>query len=451
MAKETRKLLVVEDDPGLQNQLRWAFDGYEVMTVGDRQSALEQIKTYQPAVVTLDLGLPPDADGASEGLATLQDILRAAPHTKVIVVTGNADRENALLAVSLGAYDFFNKPIDAELLSFLVNRAYRMHELESENRQLQQSRQHSPLEGIIASSKAMLDVCQTVEKVALSNASVLLLGESGTGKELCARALHELSPRAKKRFVAINCAAIPINLLESELFGYEKGAFTGANKQTLGKVESAEGGTLFLDEIGDLPLALQAKLLRFLQERVIERVGGREEIAVDLRVVCATHQDLLAKISTGEFREDLYYRMAEISVRIPPLRERENDILLLARTILDQMNLELGKSMKGFADDALAAMEVHPWPGNVRELKNRLKRATIMANGNRITAQDLELESPLAGTPTFKLREIREQAERQTVLRALTHAEGKIAKAADLLGISRPTIYDLIRKHNVKV
>ena len=451
MAKETRKLLVVEDDPGLQNQLRWAFDGYEVMTVGDRQSALEQIKTYQPPVVTLDLGLPPDADGASEGLATLQDILRAAPHTKVIVVTGNADRENALRAVSLGAYDFFNKPIDAELLSFLVNRAYRMHELESENRQLQQSRQHSPLEGIIASSQAMLDVCQTVEKVALSNASVLLLGESGTGKELCARALHELSPRAKKRFVAINCAAIPINLLESELFGYEKGAFTGANKQTPGKVESAEGGTLFLDEIGDLPLALQAKLLRFLQERVIERVGGRKEIAVDLRVVCATHQDLLAKISTGEFREDLYYRMAEISVRIPPLRERENDILLLARTILDKMNLELGKSMKGFADDALAAMESYPWPGNVRELKNRLKRATIMANGNRITAQDLELEPPLAGTPTFKLREIREQAERQTVLRALTHAEGKIAKAADLLGISRPTIYDLIRKHNVKV
>ena len=451
MAKETRKLLVVEDDPGLQNQLRWAFDGYEVMTVGDRQSALEQIKTYQPPVVTLDLGLPPDADGASEGLATLQDILRAAPHTKVIVVTGNADRENALLAVSLGAYDFFNKPIDAELLSFLVNRAYRMHELESENRQLQQSRQHSPLEGIIASSKAMLDVCQTVEKVALSNASVLLLGESGTGKELCARALHELSPRAKKRFVAINCAAIPINLLESELFGYEKGAFTGANKQTPGKVESAEGGTLFLDEIGDLPLALQAKLLRFLQERVIERVGGRKEIAVDLRVVCATHQDLLAKISTGEFREDLYYRMAEISVRIPPLRERENDILLLARTILDKMNLELGKSMKGFADDALAAMESYPWPGNVRELKNRLKRATIMANGNRITAQDLELEPPLAGAPTFKLREIREQAERQTVLRALTHAEGKIAKAADLLGISRPTIYDLMRKHNMKV
>jgi two-component system NtrC family response regulator len=446
----TRKLLVVEDDPGLQNQLRWAFDGYEVMTVGDRQAALQQIQTYQPPVVTLDLGLPPDPDGASEGFATLQDILRASPHTKVIVVTGNADRENALRAVGMGAYDFFNKPINAELLSFLVNRAYRMHELEAENRQLQLSRHHSPLEGVVASSKVMLDVCQTVEKVAPSNATVLLLGESGTGKELCARALHELSPRAKKRFVAINCAAIPLNLLESELFGYEKGAFTGANKLTLGKIEYADGGTLFLDEVGDLPMPLQAKLLRFLQERVIERIGGREEIPVDLRVVCATHQDLQAKIRTGEFREDLYYRMAEINVCIPPLRERESDTLLLAQTILDQMNLEQGKSMKGFTDDAKAAIEAYSWPGNVRELKNRMKRAIIMANGNRITAQDLELELPQAGTPTFNLREVREQAERQTVLRALTHADGKIAKAADLLGISRPTMYDLIRKLDVK-
>jgi two-component system NtrC family response regulator len=451
MVTGTRKLLVVEDDPGLQNQLRWAFDGYEVMTVGNRQAALEQIRTYQPPVVTLDLGLPPDADGASEGFATLQDILRAAPHTKVIVVTGQADRENALRAVGMGAYDFFSKPINVELLSFLVNRAYRMHELESENRQLQQSRQHSPLEGIVASSKAMLEVCQTVEKVAPTNATVLLLGESGTGKELCARALHELSPRAKKRFVAINCAAIPHNLLESELFGYERGAFTGANKQTLGKIECADGGTLFLDEIGDLPLSLQAKLLRFLQERVIERIGGREEIPIDLRVVCATHQDLPAKIRSGEFREDLYYRMAEINVCIPPLRERENDTLLLAQTILVQMNLEQGKSMKGFTDDAKAAIEAYSWPGNVRELMNRMKRAVIMANDNRITAQDLELETHAAGGPTFNLREVREQAERQTVLRALTHSDGKITKAADLLGISRPTIYDLIRKHNVKV
>lgn len=451
MTKNARKLLVVEDDPGLQNQLRWAFEGYEVMTVGDRPSALEQIRTYQPAVVTLDLGLPPDPDGASEGLATLQDILRAAPHTKVIVVTGNDDRKNALRAVSLGAYDFFSKPIDVELLNFLANRAYQMYELESENRQFQKTRQQSPLEGIVANSKCMLDICQTIEKVAPSNATVLLLGESGTGKELCARALHELSPRAKKRFVAINCAAIPINLLESELFGYEKGAFTGASKQTPGKVESAEGGTLFLDEIGDLPIPLQAKLLRFLQERVIERVGGRQEIPVDLRVVCATHQDLQTKIGNGEFREDLYYRMAEINIRIPPLRERESDSLLLAKTILDQINLEMGKSIKGFTEDALAAIEAYSWPGNVRELRNRLKRAAIMANGNRITAQDLELEAPRAGTPTFKLREIREEAERQTVLRALTHADGKIAKAADLLGISRPTIYDLIKKHNMKV
>ncbi|MHB8455188.1 MAG: PEP-CTERM-box response regulator transcription factor [Acidiferrobacterales bacterium] len=446
-----RKLLIVEDDPGLQNQLRWCFDGYDVLTMGDRSHALEQVQRHQPPVVTLDLGLPPDANGSSEGFATLEQILVVAPHTKVIVVTGNNDRENAVRAVGMGAYDFFNKPINAELLGFLVNRAYRMHELETENRRLIEQQKASSIEGVIACSAEMLKVCGTIEKVAPSNATILLLGESGTGKELCALSVHSRSPRVEGRFVAINCAAIPENLLESELFGYEKGAFTGAGKQTRGKIEYADGGTLFLDEIGDLPMALQAKLLRFLQERTVERIGGREEIPVDVRVVCATHQDLQAKIQSGTFREDLYYRISEISVQIPPLRQRSGDPLLLARSFLDHFGREQGRTFRGFAKDALVAIESYSWPGNVRELKNRIKRATIMAEGVHIEAKDLELDVPNGEAATFNLREVREQIERQTIVRALGHAGGKIAQAADLLGISRPTMYDLIKKYGLKV
>ena len=451
MVVAARKLLVVEDDPGLQSQLRWCFEGYDVITMGDRARALDQIQRHKPAVVTLDLGLPPDPDGSSEGFATLEQILTIAPHTKVIVVTGNNDRENAVRAVGMGAYDFFNKPINAELLGFLVNRAYRMHELETENRRLIQSQKPSALAGIIACSSKMLKVNQMVEKIAPSNAAILLLGESGTGKELCAHALHDLSPRADERFIAINCAAIPENLLESELFGYEKGAFTGAGKQTRGKIEYADKGTLFLDEVGDLPMGLQAKLLRFLQERVVEHVGGREEIPVDVRIVCATHQDLHAKIAAGEFREDLYYRISEITVHIPPLREREGDPLLLARSFLDHSCKEHGRSLRGFTKDALTAIESHAWPGNVRELKNRIKRAVIMTETNQVGAKDMELEHISGVAAAFNLREAREQIERHTILRALSHAEGKVSQAAELLGITRPTIYDLIRKYDLKI
>jgi two-component system NtrC family response regulator len=445
------KLLVVEDDPGLQDQLRWCFDRYDVVMAGNRASAMEQIRRHEPPVVTLDLGLPPDADGITEGLATLEEIVAERPETKVIVVTGQSDRENAVRAVGSGAYDFYHKPIDPEILGLIVNRAYRLRELEIENRELLQKKINVAVEGVIACSPQMVQVCHTIEKVAPSNATILLLGDSGTGKELCARSLHSLSPRASGRFIAINCAAIPENLLESELFGYEKGAFTGAVKQTIGKIEYAHGGTLLLDEVGDLPMSLQAKLLRFLQERVVERIGGREEIPVDVRVVCATHQDLAEKIRTGTFREDLYYRISEISIQIPPLRDRGGDVPLLARMFLEHFNREQGRNLRNFSKDTLLAMEAYNWPGNVRELQNRVKRAVIMAEGKHITLQDMELGEVSINGSAFSLRHVREQAERQAILRALSHTDGKLSAAADLLGISRPTIYDLIRKFNLTV
>jgi two-component system NtrC family response regulator len=444
-------LLVVEDDPGLQTQLKWCFEGYEVLIAGDRATALSELEKHRPPVLTLDLGLPPDADGTSEGFQTLEDVLTRFPNTKVIVVTGNNDRQNALRAVGVGAYDFFYKPIDPDLLGFIVNRAYRLHELEDENQRLHFTGGESPLEGVITGSREMLKVCRTVEKVAPSDATVLVLGESGTGKELIARSVHSLGGRADGRFVAINCAAIPENLLESELFGYEKGAFTGAVKQTPGKIEMANGGTLFLDEVGDMPMALQAKMLRFLQERVIERVGGRHEIPVDVRVICATHKDLPQLAREGNFREDLYYRISEIAIRIPALREREGDTLLLARVFLEKYSQQMGKQQHRFSKDALAAIEAYPWPGNVRELENRVKRSVIMAEHKQISASDLELGG--AGTDdtrTFNLREIREQAERQAIVRAMSHVGGKISQASELLGVSRPTMYDLIKKYNLK-
>ncbi len=451
MTETTRKLLVVEDDPGLQAQLKWCFEGYEVVIASDRPSALAELASHPYPVMTLDLGLPPDPSGTSEGFQALEEVLAEYPHTKIIVVTGNNERDNALKAVALGAYDFFYKPIDSDLLGFIVNRAFRLHELESENRRLSNSGAQSPLEGVISSSPQMLEVCRTIEKVAPSDVTVLVLGESGTGKELLARSLHGLSRRSEGPFVAINCAAIPENLLESELFGYEKGAFTGAVKQTLGKIETANGGTLFLDEVGDLPMPLQAKLLRFLQERVIERVGGRKEIPVDVRVVCATHRDLSELIRKGDFREDLYYRISEIVVRIPPLRARSGDVLLLARAFLERFSREYGNQVQRFTKGALQALENYPWPGNVRELENRVKRAVIMADSRQVTADDLELgagQDP--GVQTFDLREIREQAERDAILRALGHTGGKISKAAELLGISRPTLYDLIKKYELR-
>ncbi|HEY4732227.1 MAG TPA: PEP-CTERM-box response regulator transcription factor [Gammaproteobacteria bacterium] len=446
-----KTLVIVEDDQGLQKQYRWSFDNYDVHIADDRESALGLLHRHEPPVVILDLGLPPDPNGISEGMATLEQILELAPGTKVIVVTGKDDRANAVRAIGLGAYDFYHKPVDPEILGLLVERAYHVYELEVENRRLVQQGT-SPLEGIIAGSPQMLKVCRTIEKIAGMDVTTLLLGESGTGKEILAKALHNLSPRSAKRFVAINCAAIPETLLESELFGYEKGAFTGAVKQTLGKIEYADGGTFFLDEVGDLPMSLQAKLLRFLQERTIERVGGRKEIVVDVRVVCATHQDLQALIRDGKFREDLYYRISEISIVIPPVRERDGDAVLIARAFLEKFNQmhNRKRALRGFRKDALVALEAYLWPGNVRELENRVKRAVIMADNNLISAADLELASDDLEQLALNLRHVREEAERKAMHRAMSLADGNVSKAAELLGVSRPTFYDLMNKLGIK-
>lgn len=452
MSEDKEKLLIVEDDPGLQKQLRWSFDAYEVLVAGDRESALALIRRHEPAVVTMDLGLPPDPDGASEGFATLEQILALAPETKVIVLTGQHDHANAVKAIGMGAYDFNQKPFDPEMLSLMIKRAFYLHALQQENHRMQQTAVESPLSGIISRDPGMGKVCRNVEKVAPSNATVMLLGESGTGKEVLARALHKLSPRQEKRFMAINCAAIPEHLLESELFGYEKGAFTGAAKQTLGKIECADGGTFFLDEVGDLPMPLQAKLLRFLQERVIERVGGREEIPVDVRIVCATHQKLKDLIEKGRFREDLYYRLSEIVIMIPPLRDRMGDPTMLAHHFKNKFSEQNGRPSMAFSSEALVAIANYQWPGNVREMENCVKRAVIMADGAQITREDLGLPIDLneEDNDPINLRQVREDAEYKALVKVLARAEGSVVKAAELLGVSRPTLYDLMNRHGLK-
>jgi len=451
VSNETRKLLIVEDDEGLQSQLKWCFEDYEVVLAGDRASAIAELRRHEPAVVLQDLGLPPDADGVSEGLATLQETLSLCPYTKVIVVTGHGDQGNAVRAVGLGAYDFYQKPVDVDTLQLLVARAFQLHALEAENRRLLEQRGDSPLDGIIAASENMQALCRTIEKIAPSDATTLLLGESGTGKELVARALHRLSTRSELPFVAINCAAIPENLLESELFGFEKGAFTGAHKTTPGKVETAHRGTLFLDEIGDMPQALQAKLLRFLQERVVERVGGRTEIPVDVRVLCATHHDLQAAMAQGRFRDDLYYRIAELTIRIPPLRDRGEGRIVLARHLLAKFARQQGRPLRGLSDDALIAVNTYAWPGNVRELENRVKGAVIMAEGKQVSAADLGLADHAHGESPLNLRAVRQLAETRAIREALVHTSGNVSRAAELLGITRPTLYDLLNKYAIVV
>lgn len=444
-------LLIVEDDEGLQRQLKWAYEGYRVVAATNRAEAIDLVRLHEPAVVTLDLGLPPDPDGTTEGFATLTDILALKPETKIIVASGHGARESALKAIALGAYDFYRKPVDIDELGLIVSRAFHLADIEAENRRLEQSGGEATtvLGSIVTAAPEMLAVARTIERVATADVSVMLLGASGTGKELLARAVHEKSRRHAGQFVAINCAAIPENLLEAELFGYERGAFTGAVKTTPGKIEQAQGGTLFLDEVGDIPLPLQVKLLRFLQERVIERIGGRSPIAVDTRIVCATHQDLDAMTAAGSFREDLYYRLAEIVVAIPSLAERSGDAVLLARHFTNRFAREQQVAVRGLAPDAIDAVAAYRWPGNVRELENRIKRAVIMADGKMIGAADLALnatgEAPLA----INLRAAREVADRKAIQSALTRAENNISSAAKLLGISRPTLYDLIKQYQL--
>jgi len=449
VSEDKPKLLIVEDDLGLQKQLKWCFDEHEVLIAGTRAEALAQLRRFEPPVVLQDLGLPPDPEGVNEGMQTLRETLSLAPGTKVIVVTGNNDRDNAVRAVSLGAYDFYQKPVDTDVLRLIVSRAFHIHALEQQNRQLQETQFTAPFEGMIATDDSMLKVRRMIEKVAPADVSVLILGESGTGKELIARAVHKQSVRRDGKFVAINCAAIPEQLLESELFGYEKGAFTGAVKQTIGKVELASGGTLFLDEIGDMPIALQAKLLRFLQNHVIERVGGRQEIPVDVRVVCATNKDLQQLIIEQRFRQDLFFRIGEVTIDVPPLRERRGAATVLAHAMLRKFGGMHGRPKRGFTEEAAAALEAYSWPGNVRELENRVKTAMIMGEGSLLTAEDLHLKESVNGELLFNLKEVRTRAERQAIRQALSITEGNISRTSELLGVSRPTLYDLMDKYGI--
>ena len=432
--------------------MKWAYEDFEVFVAGDRQTAIALLRSEEPTVVTLDLGLPPDPDGVSEGFAVLDEIMALKPDTKVIVASGHGARESAQRAIQHGAYDFYAKPVDIDTLGLIVRRAQHVAKLETENRQLAQRapQDNRVLGRLITAAPEMIKVARTIERVANTNVSVMLLGASGTGKELLARGLHEASGRARGAFVAINCAAIPENLLESELFGHEKGAFTGAVKMTEGKIEQASGGTLFLDEVGDIPLQLQVKLLRFLQERTIERIGGRRAIEVDTRIVCATHQNLEAMIAEARFREDLYYRLAEIVIRIPGLSERAGDAALLARVFLTRYAAEMNPAVKGFAPDALAAIDGWGWPGNVRELENRLKRAVIMADGRLVTAGDLDLSEPEPEDQTLNLKSARETTDRRMIRHALSRSEGNISNTARLLGISRPTLYDLLKQYDLQ-
>lgn len=452
MTENPRKLLIVDDEAGIRRQLKWAFDGVEVELAEDRKSAVATQAESPCSVVLLDLGLPPNQDGPSEGLAALKGILERTPHVKVIVMTGQTERDYALKSIALGAYDFYAKPLDLDEVTLIVERAFRLYELEEENRRLHAEQDLSVLPGLLTNSPAMKDVCSSVTRFARADVAVLIIGESGTGKELLARAVHNQSGRAEGPFVAINCAAIPENLLESELFGYEKGAFTGAHRTTPGKIEQASHGTLFLDEIGDLPMALQAKLLRFLQERKVERVGGRREIDVDIRVVSATNKNVESMVAEQTFREDLYFRLGEAVVSVPPLRERPEDKVLIAQHFLDSWLGEQGLPAMRFSANALAAISQFDWPGNVRELQNRVKRAAVSAEDSLIETADLGLDAKQgADVALCTLKEARQRAEAQAINNALLHADGNVTKAAKLLGVSRPTLYQLMREHHQKI
>lgn len=451
MTEHRQKLLIVEDDLGLQKQLKWSYEDFEVFCASNREEALTLLRAEEPDVVTLDLGLPPDPDGVTEGFAVLDEMLKLKPDTKIIVASGHGARESALRAISAGAWDFYHKPVDIDELHLIVRRAFHVRELEVQNALLQQPDSDGELllGTILTASPEMVKVARTIERIAPADVSVLLLGASGTGKELLARGLHNASGRRDKPFVAINCGAIPENLLESELFGHEKGAFTGAVKTTEGKIELANGGTLFLDEVGDIPLALQVKLLRFLQERTIERIGGRKAIHVDVRVVCATHRNLSKMISDQTFRDDLFYRLAEVTVNIPPLAARTGDAILLAKHFVNRFAREMNPTIKGMSTSALTAIDAWKWPGNVRELENRIKRAVIMAEGKFVTADDLDFSDEDEGDLLLNLKAAREASDRKAIKRAIARTEGNISSASKLLGISRPTLYDLLKQYDL--
>ena len=447
------RLLIVDDDIGIQKQLKWSLTDYDVLLADTRQSAIAAIRRYEPKVVTLDLGLPPDAANATEGLAALQEILNIAPQTKVIVITGNDDRSNALKAIEMGAYDFYQKPIDSDVINIIVSRAFSLAKIENENKAIKALAGVNT--GIIGSSASIDRMRTMIQRIAPTDITALLLGESGTGKEVTAKAIHQVSNRSKNPFIAINCASIPESLLESELFGFEKGAFTGAHKTTMGKIECAQGGTLFLDEIGDMPFALQAKLLRFLQEKVIERLGGRKEIALDVRVVCATNQNLESMVKNREFREDLFYRISEITLNIPPLRDREDDVIILARFFLQQYAAEYRRNIKSFSDDAINTLKTYKWPGNIRELQNKIKSSVIMSTTAQVTAFDLGFYNIDIDVETYEvslnLRAIREEAETLAIQKAYALTKENMSKSAELLGISRPTLYSLIEKYSINI
>ena len=445
------KLLIIDDDKGIQKQLKWCLSDYDAVLADSRESAIAAVRRHEPKVITLDLGLPPDEANATEGLLALQEILTIAPHTKVIVITGNDDRTNALKAISAGAYDFYQKPIDADVIDVIVARAFSVAAIENENRKMREVAGSDI--GIIGNSEAIDRLRMMVKRIAPTQITALLLGESGTGKEVAANAVHIASERSNKPFVAINCASIPENLLESELFGFEKGAFTGAHRTTKGKIECAEGGTLFLDEIGDMPFSLQAKLLRFLQEKTIERLGGRQEIHVDVRVVCATNQNLEEMVAEKTFREDLFYRVSEITLNIPPLRDRDEDVLILAQYFLQMYALEYKRNVKSFSEDGLSAIKAHKWPGNIRELQNKVKSSVIMTTGTQVTAFDLGFfdHSDTAFELSLNLRTVREKAESLAIQKAYALAEGNMSKTSELLGVTRPTLYSLIEKYALTI
>ncbi len=443
-------LLIVEDDETIRTQMKWALTGdYKVFLAADGQEGLEVFRRERPLVVTLDLGLPPYPTEVTEGMALLGEILNEDPLTKVIVITGQGEKEHALKAVAEGAYDFFIKPIDIEELKVVAKRAFYVSELERENLRLQEEVSIQPLGEILGNSPQMEEVFAFIRKVAATEAPVLIYGESGTGKELVARAIHRHSPRKDGPFVVINCGAIPENLLESELFGHEKGAFTGAHIQRKGLIETAEGGSLFLDEIGELPLALQVKLLRFLQEQTIDRIGGRSPILVNTRILAATNQNLKKAVAEGRFREDLFFRLGVVTLTLPPLRNRQGDVILLAQAFLQRFARENHKKVSGFTQGAIRAMNQYSWPGNVRELENRIRRAVVMTEGYRLTAKDLELErakDPYAG---MTLKEAREALEKEVVVKALDRNNWKISQTAEELGVSRPTLYELMEKLHI--